>query len=59
MRAYVVTTGVIFGLLTAAHLLRMFTGNPGPGETPWYIAITATTAALSAWAFYLLRRAKL
>jgi hypothetical protein len=58
MKAYVITTGVIFALLTAAHLLRMIIENPGLAETPWYVAITLATAALSIWAFYLLRRAK-
>lgn len=58
MRAYVITTGVIFALLTVAHLLRMIIENPGLAETPWYVGITAATAALSAWALYLLRRAE-
>ena len=58
MRAYVITTGVVFGLLTLAHVLRMFTEKHDLAENFWYVAITAATAALCAWAFYLLRRAK-
>jgi len=58
MKAYVTTTGVLFGLLTIAHIARMFGERPGPGEELWYIAITAAAAALCVWAFVALRRAK-
>lgn len=58
MKAYVITTGAVFGLLTLAHVARMFSERPGPGEEPWYIAITLASAALCAWAFVVLRRLK-
>ena len=58
MKAYVVTTGIVFALLTVAHVARMFTERHGTVEQGWYIAITAATAALSAWAFVALRRAR-
>lgn len=57
MKAYVVTTGVIFALLTVAHVLRMFTESHDLAENFWYVAITLLTAALSAWAWYVLHRA--
>jgi hypothetical protein len=57
MKAYVITTGVIFGLLTVAHVLRIAHENPHLAEVPWYVAITAASAALCVWAFVLLRRA--
>lgn len=58
MKAYVITTGVIFGLLTIAHVARMIGENHGLAEDAWYVAITLATAALCAWAFVVLRRTK-
>jgi hypothetical protein len=57
MRAYVITTGTIFGLLTLAHLARMF-AEDGFAVDAWYWVITAITAALCAWAVYVLRSAR-
>ena len=57
MRAYVITTGIVFALLTVAHVARMFTENHDLAENFWYLVITAATAALSVWAFVVLRRA--
>lgn len=56
MRTYVITTGTVFGLLTIAHILRMFIENPHLGVDPVYLAITAATAGLCVWAFYLVRQ---
>jgi hypothetical protein len=56
MKAYVVTTGVVFGLLTVAHLLRMAGENPRLAADPAYIAITAASAALCVWAIWVVRR---
>ena len=58
MRAYVLTTGTIFGLLAVAHLARMIGENHDLAQVPWYIAITLLAAALSAWAFVVLRRSR-
>jgi hypothetical protein len=56
MRAYVITTGTVFGLLTLAHLARMF-AEDGFAVDPAYWVITAIAAALCGWAVYVLRRA--
>lgn len=56
MRAYVITTGVVFGLLTVAHLLRMIVESPRFATDPAYLAITAASAAMCAWAWYVVRR---
>jgi len=56
MRAYTITTGIIFGLLVAAHVWRMIAENPGLAADPLYIAITLVAAALSVWAAVVLRR---
>ena len=55
MRAYVLTTGVIFGIVTLAHVWRMVEERPMATE-PWYILITVATGALCLWAWRVLRR---
>jgi hypothetical protein len=57
MKAYVITTGVIFGLLTIAHVLRIVGENAQLATDPAYMAITAASAAMCIWAFYVVRRA--
>jgi hypothetical protein len=49
-------TGVLFTLLVAAHLARMFTENVALAKDPWYLAITAFAAAMAIWAFATLRK---
>ena len=56
MKAYVITTGAIFGLLTVAHLLRIVMENPHLATEPVYILLTVASAALGIWALFVLRR---
>lgn len=56
MRTYVITTGAVFGLLTLAHLWRIVGENPHLASDPFFIAITAVSAALCVWAVVLLRK---
>lgn len=59
MRTYVVTTGMLFGLVTVAHLLRMVYESRALATDPGYLLLTAAAAALCAWACVLiLRRAR-
>jgi hypothetical protein len=58
MKAYVMTTGTVFGLLTLAHLWRLVEEGSHLA-TPWYILITAAAAILSGWGFGLLLRQRL
>ncbi len=55
MQAYVRTTGVIFGLVTLAHLWRMAVEWPRMATEPAYLLLTAAAAALCVWAWRLLR----
>ena len=57
MRAYVMTTGVIFGLLVVAHVWRMFVEGHLATQ-PEYIVITLIAALLSLWAFRLVWRSR-
>ena len=56
MKAYVATTGLIFGLLTLAHVLRIAYESRALASDPWYMLITTATAALAVWAFLLIAR---
>ena len=57
MRAYVITSGAIFGLLAAAHVLRMAGENARLATDPAYAAITLAAAGMCAWSWRVLRRA--
>jgi hypothetical protein len=56
MKAYLITTGVVFGLITVAHILRMVSEGAHLMREPVYILLTLLSAALSIWAMQLLRR---
>lgn len=56
MKAYVITTGVIFGLVTVAHIVRIFSEHSHLLTDPFYIALTVLSAGLSIWAWLVLRR---
>jgi len=57
MRAYVLLTGIVFGLITIAHVLRAIQEGPGVLNV-WWVLLTVTTAGLSLWAFRLVRLSK-
>jgi hypothetical protein len=55
VKAYVMTTGSVFGLLVVAHVWRVVEEGPHLTTDPFYIIITAGAAALCLWAWRLLR----
>ena len=55
MKAYLVTSGSLFGLLALVHVWRIAQEGWGPATNPWFVAITLVAAALSVWAFRLWR----
>lgn len=57
MKAYVITTGTLFGLLTLAHVWRIVEEGADLARDPWYLGITAATAVLCLWAWRLVRLA--
>jgi tetrahydromethanopterin S-methyltransferase subunit E len=54
MRVYVMTTGVIFGLITLAHIWRAVVEGPGMATNLWFILLTVLAAGLCVWAVRLL-----
>jgi hypothetical protein len=55
MKAYLITTAAIFGLLTLVHIWRAVSESGLVAREPWFILITALSAALCVWACRLLR----
>ena len=60
MKAYLITSGTIFGLLAAMHIVKAIDERQGFSTEPGhYIAMTvlgALAATLSVWAWRLLAR---
>jgi len=56
MKAYLVTTATLFALIAVLHLWRVFEERSSLARDPWFLIITVVAAALSGWAFSLLRR---
>jgi hypothetical protein len=55
MRAYLWTTGVLFGLVTVAHIARVISESHALARDPYYVALTALAAGMCLWAIRLLR----
>jgi hypothetical protein len=56
MKPYVATTGILFVIVTAMHVLRIFE-EPHLARAPWYVLLTVVTGALSVWAMRLYQKA--
>ena len=56
MKAYLLTTGAVFGLITLAHIARFVAEGSRLATDPVYLLLTIAAASLCFWAFYLLGR---
>ena len=56
MKAYLLTTGSVFGAIVLAHLWRVFAESPRLARDPGFLVLTVLAAALCGWAFRLVRR---
>ena len=56
MRAYIVTTGAAFGLLTLAHIARMFEEGAHLITQPVFLLTTVGSASVCVWAIILLKK---
>ncbi len=54
MTGYIRTTGVLFALITLAHVMRMF-AEPRFARDPWYLLLTLAAGGLTVWAWRVLR----
>ena len=57
MKAYLITTGTVFALITLAHFWRISLEGPHLAKDPLFVVLTVATAGLSLWAWRLLKRA--
>ena len=57
MKAYVMTTGAVFGLITLAHIARIIAEGPRLMTDPFFVLLTVATAGLSLWAWRVFRLA--
>jgi hypothetical protein len=55
MKAYVMTTGAIFGLLLLVHIARLIQEGTGLLSEASYVITTLAAAAMSVWAVLLVR----
>jgi hypothetical protein len=55
MRLYIITTGVIFALITVAHIARIASESHVLKE-PFFLLLTLLSAALTIWSLVVLRR---
>ena len=51
MKAYVLTSGIIFALLAVAHLLRVAAEGAHLAMEPFFILTTLAAIAMSVWAW--------
>lgn len=58
MKAYLWVTATLFGLLTLAHIWRVFGESRTLATDPWFIVITILSAALCGWGYRLLLTAR-
>jgi len=56
MKAYVITTGIIFALIVVAHILRAIAEGPALAKDPHFILLTLLAVALCIWAVRLFQR---
>jgi len=55
MKAYIITTGVVFGLITLAHFWRI-AEEPHLAKDPFFLVLTVAAAGLCVWSWLVLRR---
>ncbi len=56
MKAYILTTWVLFALILAAHIWRIFAESMGPLRDPWFDLITLFVAVLCVWGMFVFRQ---
>jgi hypothetical protein len=56
MKAFLLTAGTVFALLTVAHIWRILAESRALAREPWFMFTTVLSAVLSLWAFSLVRK---
>jgi len=56
MKAYIITTGTVFGLIVLGHFCRLFVEGTHVATDPVFLIFTILAASLCFWACRLLMR---
>ena len=56
MRAYAVTTGVVFGLIVIAHIARLVAEGPSAFRSPVFVISSLLSIGMVVWSVLVLRR---
>jgi len=56
MKAYLIISGTLFGVLVLVHVWRVIVEGPHLARDPAFVLVTVAAAALSIWAWRTLRR---
>ncbi len=56
MKAYLLTTSVLFGLITLAHLWRIAAETSRLFSEPDFLCLTVLAAGMCSWGIVLVRR---
>ncbi len=56
MKAYVMTSGAVFGLITLAHLVGMIVEGMHLATEPIFVLLTIAAGSLCVWAWRVLRQ---
>jgi hypothetical protein len=59
VRAYLIVTRIVFGLILAAHVARVVVEGLNPLQDPWFFLTSLAALALLVWASWLLWRRNL
>ena len=55
MKAYVISTCTVFGLIVAAHIWRAIAEGPALAKDPFFVLITIAAAGFCLWALRVLK----
>lgn len=56
MKSYIITTGVVFGLLALVHIWRIIAEGPHLVKEPMFALTSVLSVGLSLWAWRVARR---
>src|SRR6476619_7440119 len=56
VRAYLITTSILFALIVVAHIARVFAESTAVAKDPWFVGLTLLAMAMCGWGLQLLRR---
>lgn len=57
VKAFLVTSGVIFTAIVVAHIARLVV-EPDKARDPWFLAFTVVSLGLGAWAWRLVLQSR-